>query len=82
MFGAIRKPLSHFFSEFRPPPQLSCYVVDFPLKHENQDRDSFNWLKLDIDIVRKKRQNFLILGKNPDPAESRSFMKRFDANFA
>ena len=58
------------------------YLLDFPLKHENQDRDSFNWLKLDIDIVRKKRQKFLILGKNPDPAESRSFMKRFDANFA
>ena len=58
------------------------YLIDFPLKHENQDRDSFNWLKLDIDIVRKKRQKFLILGKNPDPAESRSFMKRFDANFA
>ena len=54
--------------------------LDFPLKHENQDRDSFNWLKLDIDIVRKKRQKFLILGKNPDPAGS--FMKRFDTNFA
>ena len=58
------------------------YLVEFPLKHENQDRDSFNWLKLDIDIVRKKRQKFLILGKNPDPAESRSFMKQFDAKFA
>ena len=40
---------------------LRYYVVDFPLKHENQDRDSFNWLKLDIDIERKKRQKFLIL---------------------
>ena len=33
-------------------------TIDFPLFHKNQDRKSFVWLKLAIDMGSKKAKNF------------------------
>ena len=34
----------------RLPAKYVVYILDFLLKHENQDRKSFVWPKLDINV--------------------------------